>query len=171
VDAVAIVPASLSLVVRRLDMPFVSEKLIETTWKTIGAYNGSEMQKLQKRHQKSQKALIKTAYSFLDDLSEDASGVFLYIFHVVIEAFEKTVPKPKKITKPQIEYALSETELQTSKPTIDALVTSPEPHVLRYVWEALFEVDDVVISKSEIATIFALHSFFVECLHRACLKS
>jgi hypothetical protein len=152
-------------------MPFVSEKLIETTWKAIGAYNGSEIQKLQKRHQKSQKALTTTAYSFLDNFSEDASGVFLFVFHVVVEAFEKTVPRPKIITKPQIENALSEIELQASTSTIDAVEISSEPHALRYVREALFEVDDVVISKSEIATIFALHSVFVECLHRACLKS
>lgn len=152
-------------------MPFVSEELIETTWKTISAYGGIGIQKLQKRHQKRQKALTTVAYSFLDDFSEDASGVYLFIFHVVVEAFEKTVPRPKKITKPQIENALSEIELQASKSTIDAVEKSSEPHALRYVREALFEVDDVVLSKSEIATMFALHSVFVECLHRACLKS
>jgi hypothetical protein len=152
-------------------MPFVSENLIETTWKTISAYKGSEIQKLQKRHRKSQKALITTAYSFLDDVSEDASGVFLFVFHVVVEAFEKTVPRPRKITKPQIENVLSEIELREIKSTIDAVEVSSEPHALRYVREALFEVDDVFLSKSEIATIFALHSVFVECLHRACLKS
>ena len=152
-------------------MPFVSEKLIERTWKHMGGYEGVGIQKLQKQHQKSQKALTKFAYSYLNDFEEDTCGVLLFIFHVVVEAFKNSIPRPRRISKPQIENVIGKMEAQASKSMAESIENSPEPFALRYVYEALTEVDDVVLSKSEIASIFALHSVVIECLHQACLRS
>ncbi len=153
-----------------MDMPFVSEKLIARTWKNMGKYEGIGIQKLQKRHQKSQKALTTFVYSFLEDFREDTSGVLLFIFHVVVEAFGNTNPRPKRVSKPQIEIVVGEKEVQASRSTAQAIESSPEPFALKYVYDALTGEGDVVLSNKEIASIFALHVVVVECLHRACLK-
>jgi hypothetical protein len=150
--------------------PFVSEELIEKTWKKMGAFEGPGIQKLQKRHQKSQKALTKFVYSFLDDFSEDTCGILLFIYHVIAEAFENAKPRPKRVSKPQIEKVIEDLEAWASRSTTESIKRSPEPFALKYVYEALTEENDVVLSKSEIASIFALHEVVIESLNRACLR-
>ena len=152
-------------------MPYVSEKLIERTWKRMGAFEGAKIQKLQKRHQKSQKALTMFVYSFLEDFDEDACGVLLYVFHVVLEAFCNANPRPKRVSKPQIETAIEEKEAQAYSSMTMTMKHSPEPFVLKYVFEALTDERDVVLTKDEIASFFFFLLIVTECLHRACSRT
>jgi hypothetical protein len=152
-------------------MPYVSEKLIEITYKRMGVFEGTGIQKLQKRHQKSQKALTMFVYSFLRDFDEDACGVLLYIFHVVVEAFCNANPRPKRVSKPQIETAIEEKEAQAYSSMAMTIEHSPEPFALNYVFEALTDEQDLALTKDTIASFFAILVIVTECLHRACSRS
>ncbi len=149
-------------------MTFISEKLITRTWQHVGGSGSNEILRLQKRHRKKQNALTMFAYSSHGVFREDAFGVFLYVFHVVIEAFENAKPRPKRVSKRLIESVSKEKDAEAPLPITLAIERSPEPNVLRYVYEAFTEEDDddVVLSQHELEAFFAALVVVTECLHR-----
>ena len=152
-------------------MPFISDELIEKTWQRIGGFDGNEIRKLQKRHRKTQNALTMFVYSLLDEFREDAFGVLIYVFHVVVEAFENAKPRPKRASKGLIDSLSKEKETDAPIPITLAIECSPEPYALEYVYEAFTEDDDVVLSKHELEAFLVALVIVIECLHRACLRS
>ena len=151
-------------------MTFVSAELIEKTWRRVGSYNGIEIQRTQKRHQKLQKALTKFVYSRLHEFREDAGGVFIYVFHVIVEAFENAPALLKSISKRQIDFVSEDTDFNAAFSIARATECTPESHALQYAYEALTEADDVALSQHEIDSFLVNLEVVIECLHRACQR-
>jgi len=152
-------------------MPFVSDKLIEKTWQHVGGFDVKQIRMLQKRNRKAQNALTMFVYSRIDEFREDAFGILLYVFHVVIEAFDNAKPRPKRVSKRLIDSVLKDKETEVHFPIALAMECSLEPDVLKYVYEAFTEEDDVVLSKHELEAFLVALVVVIECLHRACLRS
>lgn len=152
-------------------MPFVSDTLISKTWKRLGKMDGREIISLQKRHSRAQNALTKVVYADIDDFREDAFGILLFVFHVVLEAFEKAKPKPKRIGINSIKRAIGKIESNSTIDIDSKIAGSSEPHVLQYVYEAFTVPDDeVVLSSLEFEKFFLKMEVVVECLHSDCQK-
>lgn len=150
-------------------MAYVSAELMEATWHSVGASGADHVLRMQKRHQKIQKALCRYVYSqFLEDLREDAAGVGLYAYHVLLEAFLSARPGLRPIRKPAINR--THESLTVSGPYADLVSASPEPHALQYVHDVLFDPpddDDVVLSGEEAALCWQVLHTVVLCLHEA----
>lgn len=123
---------------------------------------------MQKRHQKAQKALSRYVYSqFLEEMREDAGGVGLYAYHVLLEAFLAARPGLHPVRRPAIDRAHE--SLPVSGTYADLVSASPEPHALQYVYDVLFEPtdDDVILSENETTLCWRVLHTAVLCLHEA----
>jgi len=147
---------------------FISDNLIEKTWQHMDGFGANEIRKLQKRHRKAQNALMMYVNSDILEFREDAFGLLLYAFHVVIEASAKAKPRPKRVSKHQINSVSMDKKIRTSF-TIDLIIErSSEPAAIKYVYEAFTECDDVVLSMHEMEAFLITMEVVIECLHKAC---
>ena len=144
-------------------MTYVSDNLMNDIWQKVGAKGTDQILAMQKRHQKDQKALSKFAYEHLLELPEDAAGVGLYTFHVVVEAFSGLAPRPKTVRRPAIERLW---ELPTAVLAEEALAA--EPHAAQYLEDALTEEDEVILTETERAQCSRVVQTAILCLHGAC---
>ena len=150
-------------------MIHVPEELIESTWQAVGASTGEKLLKLQKTHRKAQHALTMFAYGNFTSLHEDSAGVAIYVYHVVLEAFARALPRPRRVSRAQIERSFANQRQSKEFDFETSLDESPEPHALRYVYEALSEdADDVVLSEQEREHIFGIMETAILCLHHSC---
>lgn len=148
-------------------MALISSELMERTWQRVGSLDGRKILRLQKAHRKSQNALILFVYRALPDFREEAGGVLIYVFHVVLEAFQHAQPRPKRIGIREIEERLAHLESAFQSGSAATFQTS-EPHAYRYVLEALTEADDVELTPEEIDSFQRSLWVAIECLHSAC---
>lgn len=160
----------MSLGAMRPTVPHVSEELIDKTWRAVGALDASDqILRMQNRHRRAQRALTLFAYMNFLDFREDAAGVGIYVYHVVLEAFSEVLPRPRSVRRAQIEQSWKD---QRQLPDFDpeaSIEQSPEPHALRYVYEALTEdSDEVVLSEHELELVFGALQAVIACLHDAC---
>lgn len=154
---------------RNVGMPCVSEALIEKTWRRVGAMSADEIVKLQKVHRKFQKPAAMFIYRTAFDFREDAAGILLYVYHVTLEAFRCAQPAARSVTGRQIEAATKRHASATNFDWRDALESSQEPHLLRYVYEAFTEDEsDVVLSEHELSSFLRALDVTTYCLHDAC---
>lgn len=144
-------------------MIYVSESLMAHAWQKMGAMRTDQVLAMQKRHRKEQKTLAGFAYAQLLELREDAAGVGIYVFHAVVEAFSRVLPKPKAVRRPAIERAFG-----LSSATLAEEVRGAEPHAAQYLEEALLEEDEVILTDSERALCTHVVQAAILCLHEAC---
>jgi hypothetical protein len=150
-------------------MSYVSQELIDETWRAVGALSGEQVLRTQKSHSKAQRALTMFVYVIFSEFREDASGVGIYVYHVVLEAFSRARPRPRSIRRAHIKRAWHDHDQGSDLDPEDLIEQSPEPHALRYVYEALTEdQDDVGLSEHEREHIFRLMQAVITCLHDAC---
>lgn len=160
---------TIELLGRRLIMIHIPKELVESTWRAVGALTGEQILRIQKNHRKAQRALTMFAYDNFADFRGDAAGVGIYVYHVVLEAFSRALPRPTRVAKAQIERSLDNQRQRKEFDLETSLEESPEPHVLRYVYEALSEdAEDVVLSEHEREHIFGVLEAVVLCLHDSC---
>lgn len=152
-------------------MPYVPNELMEKTWRAVAASTSEQIQRIQKSHRKAQRALTSFVYSNFIDFHEDAAGVGIYVFHVVLEAFSRALPRPRRVRRAQIERFFDHLDqIKDFNPEM-LIEESPEPHALRYVYEALSDdEDDVVLSEHELEQIFGILQVVIMCLHDSCEK-
>lgn len=150
-------------------MPYVSGELMEATWRTVGSSSAGQVERMQKRHHKAQKALCRYVYSrFLDNMREDAAGIGLYAFHVLLEAFLTARSGLRPIRKPAINRVHE--SLAASGIDADRISASPEPHALQYVYDVLVDPDDqedVALSGNEALHCWRVLHTVILCLHEA----
>lgn len=150
-------------------MSHISQELIDETWRAVGALSGEQVLRIQKSHSKAQRVLTMFVYVIFSEFREDASGVGIYVYHVVLEAFSRARPRPRSIRRAHIERAWHDHGQGSNLDPEDLIEQSPEPHALRYVYEALTEdQDDVGLSEDEREHIFGLMQAVITCLHDAC---
>ena len=103
-------------------------------------------------------------YKHFVGLREDAVGVGIYVYHVILEAFSRALPRPRCVRKNQIELALGDQNRVEGFLLENSIEQSPEPYALRYAHEALTEdPDDVALSDQEREHLFeVLQQYFLE---------
>ena len=151
--------------------PLISAELMERTWLRVGGQSPEQIPRMQKAHARAQKPLAAFVYSMEPELEEDVAGVLFYAFHVVLEAFRQAEPRPKRVSRRRVEEQLAAIEF-TGLPlssTNEDFETS-EPHVLRYVTEALAEEDDPLLTVEEFQSCLETLWVVIECLHAACRR-
>lgn len=148
-------------------MAYVSEELMEATWRSVGASGADRVERMQKRHQKAQKALCRYVYSqLLEELREDAAGVGLYAYHVLLEAFLAARPGLRPVRKPAIDR--THESLAVAVAYAGLVSASPEPHALQYVYDVVFDPsddEDVTLSEEEAVRLWQVLHTAVLCLH------
>jgi len=150
-------------------VPHVPKELIDTTWREVGASSEKQILKIQKTHRKAQRALTIFVYKQFADFREDAAGVGIFVYHVVLEAFSRARPRPRSVRSAQIERAFGHQRHPEEFDPERSIEQSPEPHALRYAYEALTEdTDDVTLSEQELEHIFGVLHAVISCLHGAC---
>lgn len=150
--------------------PFISPQLMDRTWKKMATVSPREMLRIQKSHRKDQGPLTLFVARALHAFREDACGLLLYVYHVVMQASQQAEPRPKRVSRRQIEQAMA---TLGQEPTVTAYqagtLPAREPHALKYVYEAFTEADDdVTLTQEELESFFDTMYLVVECLHEAC---
>lgn len=147
-------------------MAYISEELMNEVWQTVGAMNGDGIRAMQKRHQKEQKTLTKVVYGPLLELGEDAGGVGMYAFHVILEAFSRLVPRPAPVRRPVIEW-----NRDLPADVLAEKACLAEPHATQYLQDALTEEDDeVALSEVDRAVCSQVIQVAILSLHQACAR-
>lgn len=147
--------------------PFISQTVMDHTWRSVGASTGSEIGQIQKRALKTQPALTRFVYDHALDLREDAAGVGMYIYHVIVETFGTVNPSVKKVKAKQVASVWQTLGKDIRGVREDDIAVSAEPVVLQYAVDALTEDDDVVLSDEELEILYAVLRTAIECLHKA----
>ncbi len=145
-------------------MAYVSHELMEKTWQEVASRGVGPIGRMQKRHQKERKALVNFAYVHIFELREDAAGVGLFVFHVIVEVFSRVTPRPGKVRQSAIDRVQAQPAEELAQQTRQC-----EPHVAQYLVDALTEEDDdVALSEEERVHCAWVLQAVIVCLHRAC---
>ena len=153
-------------------MSLVSPELIEKTWKAVATSSEQQILKMQRNHKKTQPALTQFIYTHLFGLREDAAGVGMYVYHVVLQAFSRILPKPGRVRRAQIQRYIDAGALVEDYDPKTKIAESSEPHVLLYVYEALTDdEDEVVLSHTERVQIFNALHLVISCLHDSSVRA
>jgi hypothetical protein len=144
---------------------YVTDEQMDNVWQEVCRKSESQILAMQKRHRKEQKVLVNFACDHLLDLREDAAGVGIYVFHVIVEAFSGAFPRPQPVRRPEITQVL-----MLSDETLAQEVKAIEPHAAQYLEEALAEEGDVMLFDEEQVYFTHIIQIAILCLHMACEK-
>jgi hypothetical protein len=158
-------------------LPFVSQDLVEATWKKAAAMNAKTALAIQKSAGKLQPELTGFVLRWTKELRPDAIGLALYVMVVVFEMFRATGVKIRKATDKSVmahwKHCVEQADhLEASGVEPDILpsldLSTDEPHVLRYVIDALTEDsedDSVFLTAKEFWHLLATLKTVVDTLH------
>jgi len=138
---------------------------MDRTWRSVGASTGPEIVQIQKTAMKTQPVLTRFVYDHAFALREDAAGVGMYIYHVIVETFGTVNPRVKKVKPKQVASLWQTLGKDVRGVREDNIAVSAEPVVLQYAIDALTEDDDVVLSDEELEILYAVLRTAIECLH------
>ena len=83
--------------------PLVSARLVEDTWRAVGAMSDGEIRRRQALCGKEQQELTGFVLAFTSELPPEALGLALYVHLVVIEAFRRSGAQFRKLKPTRIE--------------------------------------------------------------------
>jgi len=159
----------------------LSEDLVTETWQEVAQYSEARARKEMARFGKYQPSLLAFVAAMVEDLSEDAQEMAIYILFVVHRMFEKGFGKVRQVSQQMIEEQheanvdLLEEHVESDDATLGGVaaeVSSDQPHVFRYVLEALMEGDEEdsdapALSEEESGTLFLVFKTVVDVLDRS----
>lgn len=162
-------------------MKQVSAQTVEETWKGMGAFTEEEMFERMGELGEDQPQLLAFMSQFTQDLDEAAEGLAIYLFFVVYRMFRSTYGGDMPTVTPDevIEsYEYNEKVLEGLQDAPGEFWTATareemasQPHVVRYVVEALFEApeDEELknsLSEEEEGYIFLLLKTVIDALDK-----
>jgi len=128
----------------------ITDDIIESCWRTIGALNEIGIRRLQRSSGKAQEELMTFLIAWNSDQRREVVELALYLGLVIVEAFSRTVAV-RRVSEEDILRLLSTNQkliagLPESLEEGVALLTSPEyvsePAIMRYILSALAEASD-----------------------------
>jgi len=157
----------------------IPEELVQATWEEVAAFQGMRARKEMSRLAKRQPDLLTFVAVETEDLSEEAHQLAVYLLFVIARAFEKSGTLERistAIILQQFQYNIS--ELERLEAAHDAYIeraaagqAARQPHVMRYVLEALMdagdEPDPLELTEEEIGTLFLVLMTVVDVLDAA----
>lgn len=135
-------------------METLSAEIVETTWRKMAAMPLDEMPELMERLENEQPEIMAFLMAIdADLLNQDERELLFYLGMVVWQIMRQGTPRPKRVSVKHLEELITRTEqiVETfmNESAGDFMVTMSRAikahhqiHVLRYVVEALFEVDE-----------------------------
>ena len=160
----------------------VSTRVMEETWRAVGALSEREIRKRQGLCGKEQKELTGFVLGFTSDLREEALGLALYAHFVVVEAFRRSGAAFRKIESGNIERTWKDNFGFTNDLRVAGYTRSPfqlqedlssEPAAMQYVIDALTEEDSddpVRLTDQEFWHVLQVLKTVTDCMHEASRK-
>jgi len=159
------------------DVREIPDEVVEEAWQEVGALTETRGRREIHRLFREQEALFSFVADATADLSEDAHGLALYMATVIYRAYEKAFPGGLAPAAPEQvldAHEANETWLEETAGAHERIVDErilpnlaiPQPAVLRYVGECLFEPDDeeLDVPEEEQGLVFLTMKTFVEVL-------
>jgi len=162
-------------------MALVPEDVVEQTWRRIGALDPVSARRGMELAARRQPALLPYVMAYTDDSRPVVRELAVYLYLVVLNMFY-SVPahRLRRVTPRQLDRAIAEREASLEKlsgahprflePAARALIDT-QPHVLRYVTEAILEPEDEVLedlTQDEQGLLFLVLGTVIEVLDGAC---
>ncbi|PIQ95224.1 MAG: hypothetical protein COY75_05805 [Nitrospirae bacterium CG_4_10_14_0_8_um_filter_41_23] len=157
----------------------ISEKFVEKTWQEVAGFSTNRAIKEMQKMGKNQSDLLAFLMALTEDLDPEVRELAIYIAFVVYRIFEGSRIRIKKITSKEIidcyeynEDLIGKLEGADEKfiDRIARIQISKQPHVMKYVVEALMEGsedgDDVVLTDEDKGFLFLLLKTVVDLLDK-----
>lgn len=161
----------------------IPEELVEATWKEVAGFEGPRARKEMERLAKRQRDLLSFVVHETEDLSPEAHQLAAYLLFVVTRIFEKgralAQISPEVILE-QFQNNTDEFEklIAADDPFIEKAAAGQalrQPHVMRYVVQALIEAGDepdpVELTEDELGTLFLVLQTVVDVLDAPARRS
>jgi hypothetical protein len=135
-------------------MQTISEAIVERTWKRMARMPVDEMPKLVERMEKAQPEIMAFLMGVdYDVFNQDERELLFYLGTVIWEMMRQGTPPPKRVNEKRMDKFIDRTDqmaeylMDESAEDFEAVVTQifknhNQINVLRYVVEALFEMED-----------------------------
>jgi hypothetical protein len=159
-------------------MGTLSEAFVEKTWQKVAEFTPERANKEMQAMGKNQPELLAFLMAYTDDLQQEVKELAIYIAFVVYKMFLESSGKIPKISGKEIMARYDEnTRLIESlegahENFIDRIAgvqVSKQPHVMRYVLEALMEdaeEDGINLTEEDIGSLFMLFKTEIEVLDK-----
>ena len=159
-------------------MDLLSEQLVEKTWKQVAEFTPARANKEMLTMGKNQPDLLAFMMAYTDDLQQEVKELAIYIAFVIYKMFLDSSGKIPRISSKEILARYNEnTRFMESleganEKFIDRIASvqvSKQPHVMKYVLEALMEdadEDGINLSEEDIGLLFILFKTEIEVLDK-----
>jgi hypothetical protein len=160
-------------------MSVVSSVLMEQTWMSVGAASVAEFRRMQEQSRRAQEQLTAFVIAGTDAVCDDAMGLALYVYGVVLQAFIRSGSKLERVKPGAIDRAWADNaafvavlqaagNTRAGFPVADLGVS--EPAVLQYIVAAFTEInpaDPLEFSDADFWQILRVVKTAADCLHGA----
>jgi len=135
-------------------MQTISEEAVERTWKKMADLPFEKMPKLIDKMQDEQPVLVAFLMGMShDDFNQAERELQFYLGTVVWQIMRQGTPRPEPVreqrmdelidrTEQMAEYLMGESDMDFVNSAVNIFENHNQPHVLRYVVEALFEDEE-----------------------------
>jgi len=161
----------------------VPNEIVEATWREVGAYDSRRARRDMERVAERQPALLAFVMASTADSREEVKELAVYLYFVIQKMFDTVTDHGlQPVTVDEVERIADQREaaLERLAPADERFLeraarieSEAQPHVLRYLTEAILEPDDpdLELSEDEQGLLFLVLSTVVELLDRACTAS
>src|SRR5215813_538892 len=130
-------------------LKIIPEEVVEAAWKEVGGSSEHQARLRMQRISKAQPALLAFVTAFAEDLSHDAEELAIYMFVVIVHAYELHLGKRLQNVGPKRIDAVYDDNIKTLDRLIGAdeqwlertaiVQSEKQPWVWKYIVESLFE--------------------------------
>jgi hypothetical protein len=162
----------------------IPEAIVEKTWQEGGGFRPDRAKKEMMKIANSQPDLLAFVTESSQEMGQEVRELAIYMFFVVYRMFQKTHGKIKKISSEEIiecyehnEGLMERLEGADEKflDRIASVQTSRQPHVVKYVADALMEDDEwedaVALTEEQKGFLFLVLKTVIDVLDQKVMKS
>jgi len=163
-------------------MSVVAEDLVEETWQEVASYTHDEISRVMERAGKRQPALLAYVMAETAESRADVQELAVYLYIVVFRMFDKLPGhKLKRVPIDRVERLSAQNEDWLERlgsaherffERTAEIESGKQPHVLRYLAEAIFEPEDanLCLTEHEQGLVFLILKTALDILDSACKK-
>ncbi len=162
-------------------MAKVPEQVVESTWRRVGAMAPASTRRAMQGAGSRQPALLAYVLAATSESRRAVQELAVYLYYVVLQMFESAgARRVKQVSPAALERHASRNEkvlvdLESAHPRmmerVGQVEVSRQPHVMRYVCEALFEEAeadfDIKLTDDESGLVFLVLKTAVDVLDEA----
>jgi hypothetical protein len=161
-------------------MPMIPEDIIERAWREVGALEPQAARRTMAKIGKRQPAPLAYVLAETRDDRPQVQELAVYLFVVVFRMFE-SVPghrlEPVPIERVERQSAANDEALERLNPAHERFLeraaqrqSEAQPHVMRYLSEAILEIDDpnLDLTEEEQGQVFRVLKTVVDLLSDSC---